>query len=109
VLAMSDVALNPMRLGSGTNLKMLEYAAAGLPIITTPHGVRGLSLQDDRHLRVVEQGDFAEALRDVVGQGRSEAEYRALEARRFVEREYDWRIIAEQWRESLEQLGEFPG
>ncbi|MFN7173813.1 MAG: MlaD family protein, partial [Thermaurantiacus tibetensis] len=34
----ADVALNPISSGSGTNLKMLEYFAAGLPVLSTPHG-----------------------------------------------------------------------
>lgn len=41
-LAAADLALNPMFSGSGTNIKMLEYMAAGLPIVTTPIGARGL-------------------------------------------------------------------
>lgn len=38
----ADLAINPMFSGSGTNIKMLEYMAAGLPIVTTPTGARGL-------------------------------------------------------------------
>lgn len=37
----SDIAINPMTSGSGTNIKILEYLAAGLPIITTSFGGRG--------------------------------------------------------------------
>jgi len=109
VLAIADVALNPMRLGSGTNLKMLEYAAAGLPIITTRHGARGLSFEEGRHLCVVEQDDFATALCHVLGDGHGDAERRADEARRHVGCHYDWRTIAERWLRSLEKLGKLPG
>ncbi len=38
-LAAADIALNPMLSGSGTNLKILEYAAAGIPTVTTAHGI----------------------------------------------------------------------
>lgn len=37
-----DLGLNPITSGSGTNLKIVEYAAAGLPTISTPFGMRGL-------------------------------------------------------------------
>ncbi len=37
-----DLAVNPMFSGSGTNIKLLEFMAAGLPIVTTPVGARGL-------------------------------------------------------------------
>jgi glycosyltransferase involved in cell wall biosynthesis/GT2 family glycosyltransferase len=48
-----DLAVNPMFSGSGTNIKMLEFMAAGLPIVTTPVGARGL--------RGVQPSPFAEA------------------------------------------------
>ncbi|HSH39692.1 MAG TPA: glycosyltransferase family 4 protein, partial [Chthoniobacterales bacterium] len=35
VISAADLALNPMRNGSGTNLKMLDYAAAGVPILSS--------------------------------------------------------------------------
>jgi glycosyltransferase involved in cell wall biosynthesis len=38
----SDIAINPMFGGSGTNIKMLDYMAAGLPIVTTTIGARGI-------------------------------------------------------------------
>jgi FkbM family methyltransferase len=47
-LSGSDIALNPMLSGSGTNIKMFEYAAASLPIVTTPIGARGI-LQTSSH------------------------------------------------------------
>lgn len=37
-----DIAVNPMMSGSGTNIKMFDFAAAGLPIVTTPVGARGI-------------------------------------------------------------------
>lgn len=42
VYAAADIALNPMSRGSGTNIKMLDYFAAGLPVVTTDIGARGL-------------------------------------------------------------------
>jgi len=40
---LADYAINPMFSGAGTNVKMLEYMAAGLPIISTPFGARGIN------------------------------------------------------------------
>lgn len=42
----SDYALNPIERGSGTNVKMFEYLAFKLPILSTSFGTRGLSLQE---------------------------------------------------------------
>ena len=35
-----------MMSGSGTNINMLDYMAAGLPIISTSVGARGLNLKN---------------------------------------------------------------
>lgn len=37
----SDLALNPIFSGSGSNVKLMEYLGHGLPVLTTPFGVRG--------------------------------------------------------------------
>ena len=41
-LLRADIALNPMNAGSGTNVKMFDYLAAGLPVLTTAIGARGI-------------------------------------------------------------------
>ncbi|HAZ13631.1 MAG: hypothetical protein A2X86_13945 [Bdellovibrionales bacterium GWA2_49_15] len=40
-----DAAINPVSIGSGSNIKMCEYIAFGLPILTTHFGARGFQLQ----------------------------------------------------------------
>lgn len=47
LLLASDLALNPMAAGSGTNIKMFDYMAAGLPILSTEIGARGISTARD--------------------------------------------------------------
>jgi hypothetical protein len=37
-LGAADVAVNPMFSGSGTNIKMFDFMAAGLPVVSTPPG-----------------------------------------------------------------------
>lgn len=44
--AAADLGFNCVLRGSGTNLKMAEFIAAGLPIITTTSGMRGYNLTD---------------------------------------------------------------
>lgn len=40
--AAADFAVNPMMAGSGTNIKMFDFMAVGLPIVTTEIGARGI-------------------------------------------------------------------
>jgi len=42
LLQLSDFAINPMGGGSGTNIKMFDFMSAGLPIVTTKIGARGI-------------------------------------------------------------------
>jgi glycosyltransferase involved in cell wall biosynthesis len=43
--AAADLALNPIESGAGTNVKMSEFIAARLPIVTTAFGARGFALE----------------------------------------------------------------
>ncbi len=61
LLAAADVAVNPVDSGSGSNVKLAEYLAAGLPVVTTAIGLRGY--EAFAHLTTVaELGDFAEVV-----------------------------------------------
>lgn len=61
VLAAADVAVNPIESGSGSNVKLAEYLGAGLPVVTTPVGLRGY--ESFAHLvTVAERDEFVEAI-----------------------------------------------
>ncbi len=93
LLRACDAAVNPMFTGSGTNLKMLDYLASGLPVAATPRGARGLGLAPDRHALVCEPQLMAEGLARLLGD-RPRAAAMAREARAFIERRYTWDAIA---------------
>jgi hypothetical protein len=44
VLSSSAGLLSPLRIGSGTKIKVLEALARSLPVVATPHGVLGLNV-----------------------------------------------------------------
>jgi len=52
LLAGADIALCPLTMGSGTKLKMMDYLAAGLPIVTTTTGTQGIGIEDGVHALV---------------------------------------------------------
>lgn len=97
----ADIALNPMLSGSGTNLKMLDYMAAGLPVITTPVGARGLDLENGRHAIICEIDEFPAKIREIMA---DKALYDRLssEGRKLVEDHYDWGIISQNMAETIE-------
>jgi glycosyltransferase involved in cell wall biosynthesis len=89
-LAAAQVAIAPIHYGSGTRLKLLEYFAAGLPVICTPKAAEGLEVQDGRHLRLVDTPDELIArLRTLHGDADTCARLGAA-ARALVAAHYDW-------------------
>lgn len=94
VLSIADVALNPMSSGSGTNLKMLDYFAAGVPVITTGFGARGLGCMNGRDVLVADIGDFAARIREFFAMPRHHHASIIAAARDLVVRRFDWATIA---------------
>ncbi|MDR7104034.1 glycosyltransferase family 4 protein [Croceicoccus sp. BE223] len=92
-LAASDVALNPMLSGGGSNIKLFDYLASGLPVITTAFGARGV--EDPSGMAIVAAPvDF---MPDMIIQTVSATnhEIRCLSARKLAESHYGWNGIAE--------------
>ncbi|MEZ4392612.1 MAG: glycosyltransferase family 4 protein [Polyangiales bacterium] len=62
----ASVFANALRAGEGTSLKVLEAAAAGLPLVSTPEGARGFELRDGDSLLVARSADeFVRAIASV--------------------------------------------
>ncbi len=93
LLAGADVALNPMRTGGGSNLKVLQYFAAGLPLISTPLGLRGIP--DPQSCAIVARIDhFATAIRSLLDSPAGSSSGRVVAARELVEAHFDWSVLA---------------
>jgi glycosyltransferase involved in cell wall biosynthesis len=97
VLAVADVAVNPMVSGSGTNLKMLEYAAAGLPLVSSAFGTRGLGFVAGEHYAPGEPAELAAALAAVRAEPAHETARRVRVAYERVSSTFDWPVIARDW------------
>ncbi len=76
VLWGADVALNPVSSGSGTNLKLVEALAAGLPVISTTVGARGLTDPDATVILV--DGDEPSSIAEAILRTVAEIEARDL-------------------------------
>lgn len=94
LLAAADVALNPMLSGSGTNLKVIEYLAAGVPVISTAFGVRGLAAIDGAQLLVAEPAEMSTAVSRLLADPTTAAE-RAVAGRALALEHYDWRKLGD--------------
>lgn len=97
LLASADVALNPMCAGSGTNLKMLDYFAAGIPVISSAFGARGLAVAHRTHLLVTDGPAFGPALRTLRLMSERSRAAMIDAARALTEDRYDWTVIADRF------------
>jgi glycosyltransferase involved in cell wall biosynthesis len=89
LLSGADLAVNPMDTGSGSNLKLLNYLASGLPVVSTVVGARGIDASA-AGVHTVEHHDLAAGIRHAVDHPDEE---RPLAGRRYVEEHCDWRAI----------------
>ncbi|HKL27280.1 MAG TPA: glycosyltransferase family 4 protein, partial [Desulfuromonadales bacterium] len=89
-LMLADIALNPMRSGSGSNLKLAEYLAAGLPVVSTPVGARGYQLIPAELMIRAEIFEFPSRILSCLAD-RDEA--RLLQTRSKVIENYSWDSI----------------
>lgn len=91
-----DFALNPMLSGSGTNLKMFDYMAAGIPIITTEFGTRGI---DNKACFMIKEIDeMAEAIRTF---DLKQCAIQVEEVRQYVDDVFSWREIVKKLEKNI--------
>ena len=95
-LSAADIALVPLRSGSGTKLKIFDYMNAGLPILTTGKGIEGIRAIDNEHVVIVDSIDesMIDSLRFLV-QNRQERQRLGKNARKLAEGEYSWGVIGD--------------
>jgi len=91
LLMSSDVAIAPIEHGAGVKLKVIDYMAAGLAILSTRKGIEGIDAIEGEHVVVVDHVDhkFLEALVELVGSPERRARL-GRGARNFAAAQYDW-------------------
>jgi len=88
-----DLAVVPLTSGGGTRMKILDYFAAGLPVISTSKGCEGLPVSDGKELLIRDDWDeFAQAVAELL---EDNARRKALgEAGHAMARSLSWQEIA---------------
>ncbi len=88
----SRIMIMPLRMGSGTRLKLIQGLAAGLPIVSTTNGAEGYPAKDGKELLI---GDSPEEFAAQVGRllvNRERQRLLGQNGRAFAEA-YDWRRV----------------
>jgi len=103
-LLAADLAVVPLTSGGGTRLKVLDYFAARVPVVSTSKGVEGLPVRNGEEFVLAEQPEeFAAAIERLLARPQ---EARAIgdRGRAFVE-QLDWLAIARRHAALLDSLG----
>jgi glycosyltransferase involved in cell wall biosynthesis len=90
VLQRARLAVVPIRLGTGTRLKVLEAMAAGRPVVGTAVGLEGLGVEAGRHALVADDpAGLADAIVSLCADTELAARL-AAGGRQLVEARYGW-------------------
>ena len=99
-LKLADIGFCPLEFGSGTKLKMLDYCAAGLPIVTSSIGAQGLPIEDGKNALVRESSSkMCDAIRQLVESPKLR-DHLGKEAKRLG-RKYDWENLLKGYDEII--------
>jgi glycosyltransferase involved in cell wall biosynthesis len=100
--AYADVLVSPMRTGGGTNFKILEAMAVGLPIVAFPHRIEAMQAKGGIHvLTATSSSEFAEKVIKITNNEALRKKL-SINARKLVEEKYSWKAIGKEmnsiWR-----------
>ena len=95
------VGVAPIFRGSGTRLKILEYMAAGLPVVATRKGAEGLDLENGTHILYAESGaEFQGCLLRLLSD-RQLSDSLSVRAAALVRAKFDWAPLLRQFATDL--------
>ncbi|WP_394138006.1 glycosyltransferase family 4 protein [Cytobacillus oceanisediminis] len=103
LLANADIAINPMFTGGGTNLKTVEFLSAGLPLISTSKGVRGLRITPDEHYIEADKNNFAAILNNAIND-RERLKRIALNGKKHIDQNFSWKEIVLKFKEEIDKI-----
>jgi glycosyltransferase involved in cell wall biosynthesis len=101
----SWVLVAPMKSGGGSRTKFFEAMASGLPIITTPEGIQGISAKWGAEVIIEKTPDsLAEAAIRLISNPKI-AEDVSHKGRQLVQEKYDWRESAKKLDALYKEIG----
>lgn len=99
------IYIAPLRMGSGTRLKLLQAMAVGCAIVSTSVGAQGIALQNGREAIIADDVlSFAQAIIGLLGDPERRAALGAA-ARQLAQARYDWSVILPCLLKVYERLG----
>jgi glycosyltransferase involved in cell wall biosynthesis len=100
-LAGADVCIVPLRVGSGTRLKIFEAMAMGKAIVSTTLGAEGLPVADQQDILIADTpDDFAARTIELLQDG-DKRERLGKAARNLVQGRYSWEAVTADFMQAI--------
>jgi glycosyltransferase involved in cell wall biosynthesis len=110
VLRESDIAIVPVLQGTGVRIKIFDYMAAGLPIITTKQGIEGIGAENDKHAIILDIVDdnFIKAILSLASD-KQRREMLGRNAQELIQKDYTRQGIQTKLDEMLAKIRQIRG
>lgn len=89
----ADIMVSPVRIGGGTNFKILEAMAAGVPVVALPQRLEGLDVASGKNILIARNASEFVSQINRLADDFSLRKKIAKDARELAEHEYSWRVI----------------
>lgn len=94
----------PLRIGSGTRLKLLQAMAAGKAIVSTTVGAMGLDARDEEQLFLADDPlTFAASVYNLMTDEEKRQKL-GRRAQKFVHANFDWSVIVPRLLEAYDEI-----
>ena len=103
IYKLADIAINPMFSGSGTNIKMLDYFSAGIPVVTTETGARGLTIEHNKEAIICRPDTMHQLILQLMRDQKLQDKLKK-NARTLVESAYSWDLIVKNIKSHIEKI-----
>ncbi|OJE33654.1 glycosyl transferase family 1 [Bacillus thuringiensis] len=98
-----DIAINPAFFGTGTKIKTLEFLSAGIPLLSTDVGVKGMFLKHGEHYFHATHKDFASIL-NMISKDKHLLNKIASKGQSYINNNFSWKSIAQKIKEHVDTL-----
>lgn len=90
----ADIAINPMGMGSGSNVKVFDLFSHAVPVLSTDFGMRGIDAKDGRDCIIAPISEFSKTIASWSSRY-PELQQIGANGQKFAAEHYSWNTIAE--------------
>jgi len=97
----NNISIVPLRIGSGTRLKILEAMSFGNPVISTSKGAEGITYDNNKHLMIADNAEeFSNKIIELLNNPKK-TELLRQNARALIDSTYSWEVIGKNFSNIL--------